>query len=91
MPKQQINYQNCVIYKIQHLDNEELLYVGHTTDFIRRQYAHKLCCINKNANGYNFKLYEMIRSNGGWDMFSMILIYKFPCNLKLEASKEEEK
>ena len=46
MPKQQINFQNCVIYKIQHLDNEELLYVGHTTDFIRRQYAHKVCCNN---------------------------------------------
>ena len=91
MPKQQINYQNCVIYKIQLLDNEELVYVGHTTDSIRRQYAHKKCCIKKNANGYNFKLYEMIRSNGGWDMFSMILIHKFPCNSKLEACKEEDK
>jgi len=91
MPKQQINYQNCVMYKIQHLDNEELLYVGHTTDFIRRQYAHKVCCMNKNSNSYNLKLYEMIRSNGGWDMFSMVLIHKFPCNLKLEACKEEDK
>jgi len=49
MPKNKINFQNCIIYKIQHLDNEDLLYVGHTTDFIRRQYSHKQCCINKNA------------------------------------------
>jgi len=33
----------------------------------------------------------MIRSNGGWDMFSMVLIHKFPCNSKLEACKEEDK
>ena len=87
MPKHQINFQNCVIYKIQHFDNEELLYVGHTTDFIRRQYAHKVWRINKNANGYDLKLYKRIRSNGGWDMFSMVLILKFPCNSKLEAWK----
>ena len=91
MPKHQVNFQKCLIYKIQHLDNEELLYVGHTTDFIRRQYAHKVCCMNKNSKAYNLKLYEIIRSNGDWDMFSMVLIHKFPCNSKLEACKEEDK
>ena len=47
--------------------------------------------MNKNVYGYNYKIYEMIRSNGGWDMFSMVLIHKFPCNSKLEAYKEEDK
>ena len=91
MPKHSIDYQKCLIYKIQHNENEELVYVGHTTDFIRRQYSHKKCCNNKNVNGYNYKLYNMIRSNGGWEMFSMVLIHNFPCNSKLEACKEEDK
>ena len=39
---------------------------------------------------YNIKLYQMIRQNGGWDMFSMIPIKKFPCNDKREAEAEEE-
>ena len=91
MPKHSIDYQKCLIYKIQHNENEELVYVGHTTDFIRRQYSHKKCCNNKNVNGYNYKLYDMIRSNGGWEMFSMVLIHNFPCNSKLEACKEEDK
>ena len=31
MPKLPINYDNCCIYKIEHIDNERLLYVGQTT------------------------------------------------------------
>ena len=31
----------------------------------------------------------MIRTNGGWDMFRMIEIEKYPCNNKQEAEKRE--
>ena len=31
----------------------------------------------------------MIRDNGGWEMFRMIEIEKYPCNDKREAEKRE--
>ena len=41
---------------IQHIDNDELLYVGHTTDFNKRKCRHKANC-----NSCQFKVYQMIR------------------------------
>ena len=37
MPRKAIDYSKTIIYKIQHEDNDELLYVGHTTDFTKRK------------------------------------------------------
>ena len=64
MPLKAINYQNTIIYKIQHIDKDDLLYVGHTTDFTKRKSSHKRTCNNPNRN-YALKVYEMIRNNGG--------------------------
>ena len=33
----------------------------------------------------------MIRENGGWDQFKMIIIKEFPCNTKTELLIEEDK
>ena len=38
---------------------------------------------------HNFKVYQVIRNNGGWDNWSMILIENYPCNNKLEAEQRE--
>ena len=38
------DYSKTVIYKIQHLDKDELLYVGHTSNFIKRKSYHKNDC-----------------------------------------------
>ena len=46
MPKKEIDYSKCLIYKIQHLENDKLLYVGHTTNFTQRKYAHNYNTIN---------------------------------------------
>jgi hypothetical protein len=91
MPRTPIDYSNTIIYKIQNIDNPELLYVGSTTHFTKRKYEHKSNCSNPNVKEYNFKLYQMIRDNGGWDMFNMVELYKFPCNNKREAECEEDK
>ena len=91
MPRKEINYQNTVIYKIQHTEKDDLLYVGHTTDFTKRKNAHKTKCNNPNSNAYDSKLYSMIRENGGWDMFKMLEVEKFPCNDHNEACSEEDK
>jgi len=91
MAPKTINYSNTIIYKIQHEDNDDLLYVGSTTDFIRRKSFHKYCCNNPNGKAYNLKVYKMIRDNGGWESFKMIEIKKFACNDSREACAEEER
>ena len=90
MPKKNTNYANTVIYKIQHIDKNELLYVGSTTDFTKRKCSHKNRCNNPANSKHNFKIYEMIRKNGGWETFRMTEIKKYPCNDKREAETEED-
>lgn len=81
MPKKNIDYSKTVIYKIVCNDlNITDLYVGHTTNFIKRKYAHKKVCNTETDKGYNFKIYKMIRDNGGWDNWTMIEIEKYSCN-----------
>jgi hypothetical protein len=89
MPKKPIDYSNCCIYKIEHIENESLIYVGHTTNFKQRKAEHKNTCNNENNKSFNLKLYTMIRLNGGWEMFVMIEVEKYPCNDKREAEKRE--
>ena len=89
MPKTPMDYSKCCIYKIEHIDDESLVYVGHTTNFDKRKIAHKGSCKNDNDRQYNFKVYQMIRENGGWDMFKMIEVEKYPCADKREAERRE--
>jgi hypothetical protein len=65
MPRTPIDHSKTVIYKIQHLENENLGYVGDTTDFIKRKNEHKGANSNEKQPAYNIKLYQMIRENGG--------------------------
>jgi hypothetical protein len=90
MPKTQMDYSKCCIYKREHIDDENLVYVGHTTNFNKRKTAHKTNCKSENNNKYNLKLYQMIRNNGGWDMFKMIEVAKYECNDKREALRRED-
>ena len=85
MPRTPIDYSKAVIYKIQHLEKDELVYVGSTTNFTKRKNKHKSCCKNQPT-----KLYEMIRENGGWECFNMIIIKEYPCQTKKELLQEED-
>jgi hypothetical protein len=91
MPKVSMNYQNNIIYKIQHKTIDELIYIGSTTNFAKRKYSHKSNSCDEKHKSYNEKKYVMIRKNGGWDMFNMVLVKKYPCNDFLEARQEEER
>ena len=91
MPKKAMDYSKCLIYKIQHKDNNDLLYVGHTTNFTKRKNNHKTNVNYEKGNAYNHKVYQMIRENGGWDDFNMIVIKEFPCQNLREAEAEEDK
>lgn len=80
MTKRAIDYSKTIIYKIVCNDSTKTkLYVGSTTDFIKRKSMHKSVCHNPNQRCYNLKLYQYIRENGGWDNFSMVEIEKYPC------------
>jgi hypothetical protein len=90
MPKVPIDYTNTIIYKIVCNDlNIKDLYIGHTTQFIKRRYLHKYSCNNENSKGYNLKVYSTIRENGGWENWSMIEVEKYNCNDSNEATARE--
>jgi hypothetical protein len=85
------DYSKGLIYKIEHLDKPNLVYVGSTINFNKRKYRHKQCCNNEKSKDYNNKKYKMIRENDGWECFKMAIIKLWPCKSKLELDIEEEK
>ena len=89
MPKVPMDYSKCCIYKIEHIDDESLVYVGHTTNFDKRKTQHKYYCKKDNHRHYNLKVYQMIRQNGDWEMFKMIEVQKYPCADRREAERRE--
>ena len=90
MPKTIMDYSKTIMYKIVCNDlNVKECYVGHTTNMPKRKCGHKSCCNNEKSKHHNCKIYQIIRENGGWENWSMILVEKFPCKDKYEACKRE--
>jgi hypothetical protein len=90
MPLTPINYENGLIYKI--VCNDPTItdiYIGSTTNFIKRKYSHKWDCNNEKSKYYNYYVYQFIRENGGWSNWSLVLIEYYNCNNKLELEKRE--
>ena len=92
MPRTPIDYSKTMIYKLVHKEDydSENIYIGSTTDFVRRKNEHKSSCNNEKHKEYNAKKCQYIRENGGWECFNMIEVEKFPCNDKREAEAREE-
>jgi hypothetical protein len=87
MPKDTIDYSNTIIYKIYCNDSSVTdIYVGHTTNFIKRKYQHKTLCNNSSK----LKIYDIIRQNGGWDNWNMVEIAKYCCQDVTEARIREQ-
>jgi len=90
MPRKPIDYSKTIIYKLVCKDlSVKDLYVGHTTNWIKRKSNHKKNCYNANSKRHNFKVYTMMRDNGSWDNWDMIEIEKYPCNDEREARTRE--
>lgn len=90
MPKTPIDYSKTIIYRIVCKDpTVKECYVGSTTDFTRRKSGHKGRCNNINDKKYNYKVYQFIRANGGWENWDMIEIEKYNAIDKLDAEKKE--
>jgi len=90
MPKTPMDYSKTNIYKIvcNNLSIKES-YVGHTTDMTKRKCSHKSHCNNEKDKKHNLKIYQIIRENGGWENWNMVLVEKFPCEDKYQACKRE--
>lgn len=86
MVKKTTDYSSTIIYKITCKDElVKDVYVGHTTDFVKRKYSHKQDSINGKC-----KLYAVIRANGGWDNWQMENINFFNCKDLSEAKQREQ-
>ena len=90
MPRTPMDCSKTIIYKIVCNDlTVKDCYVGHTTDMTKRKWQHKTACNNEKNKAHNQKIYKIIRENGGWDNWTMLLVEKFPCKDKFEACKRE--
>jgi len=84
------DYSKTIMYKIVCNDlNVKQCYVGHTADMTKRKCSHKSICHNEKSKRHNLKIYKIIRENGGWENWSMLLVEEFPCKDKHEACKRE--
>jgi hypothetical protein len=65
-------------------------YVGSTLAFRKRKHQHKSICNNPNNKNYNVKIYEIIRENGGWDNWRMVIIEEMEEGTTLIQSRIRE-
>jgi hypothetical protein len=84
-------YENSVIYKLVHKNDQdnENIYVGSTTNFRGRKVKHREKYYDKNTKEYNYKVYQFIRENGGWDEWEMVAVETYPCESKRELEIRE--
>jgi hypothetical protein len=82
-------YNNTIIYKIYCKDVSVTdLYIGHTTDFVKRKQAHRYACEDTKSQ---IKLYKFIREHGGWKNWDMDIIAFDKCrDLDHARQKEQE-
>jgi hypothetical protein len=89
-----INYETTpiVFYKFI-CENPEIqsCYVGHTTNFQQRKNSHKSRCNKITSVHYNYKIYQTIRENGGWDNWKMIEIDRQICVDKSDSCRIEQR
>tara|TARA_B110000971_G_scaffold26161_1_gene23566 strand:- start:101 stop:742 length:642 start_codon:yes stop_codon:yes gene_type:complete len=79
------------VYKIVCKDeNINEIYVGSSVNFKDRLYSHKGKCNNENSKSYNYKVYQFIRENGGWDNWDMIKIIDVDCEDEKELKYYEQ-
>jgi hypothetical protein len=87
MPRLPIDYSRTVIYRISCNDLPDFIYVGSTTDFVKRKNQHK--CYSKTKE---CKLYQIMRENGGWDNWRICIIEEYPdCKNCIEQRMREQK
>jgi hypothetical protein len=67
------------------------IYIGSTKEFDKRKNFHKRCCNNSNYKFSNYKLYNVIKENGGWNNWNMIELEYVEYNNKKAINILEQK
>jgi hypothetical protein len=85
------DYSKTVIYHIICQDKTiTSSYIGSTTRFNQRKNSHKSKCNNEKGKHYHLKLYQAIRSNGGWDNWKIVTLEEFSCENKTQQFIREQ-
>jgi hypothetical protein len=80
-----------LIYLIKHKTcDDKKVYVGSTINLKKRIRRHRQDCNNEKNKGYNFKLYQYIRENGGINEYQFIILECYVCNFKHELLCKED-
>lgn len=86
------DYSKAVIYKLCCKDlSIKDIYIGSTCNFTKRKHQHKFACNKEGNRQYNENKYQVIRDNGGWDNWLMIMVKEFSCDNKRQLEAEERK
>ena len=91
MPRKPISYSNTSVYKVVCNDlNIKDCYVGHTTEFTKRQSKHKNHCNSAAARVHNMPAYQFIRENSRWNNWQLVLANIEKCGTSLETKNEKD-
>ena len=91
MPANPVNYNNTILYKIEHTSQPELFYIGHTTQFNKTKNRLTMLLKTPITTGKYRRLYNMVSANGGFSEFNYLEVKKFPCADANEADAESFK
>ena len=65
------------------------VYVGSSKNLRVRKSQHKTNCYNENYHGYNYKVYQFIRANGGFQNFDIVQLEEAYFDTKYELRARE--
>ena len=65
-------------------------YIGSTIDLEQRKKKHKNSCNSQNNPYHNYKVYQFIRANGGWNEWGFGIIEKYDCDNETELRIREQ-
>lgn len=90
MSQKKIDYSKSIIYKLCCKDPlVEAIYIGSTTNMIKRKSSHKNSISKNNCKDYNTNKSNYIRENGGFDNWTIIMIEPYCCTNRNELLKRE--
>lgn len=83
-------YSNSSIYKLCHRNPiVKDCYIGSTTNFARRRYAHKsYATCDEKGNG-NVIVYQFIKATGGWENWDMVELENYSATDKKDLHRRE--
>jgi len=88
-----INYETTEIIFYRFVCNDPNIinsYVGHTANFTIRKKSHKDVYNCQNHRSHHYKVYQVIRDNGGFDNWDIIEIGRQLCIDYTDARKKEQ-